>query len=172
MNHTHVNDVRKLSLPQERRLLVEIHRQTNKSGRNLLVECGVCCGMLIGASDAKGARRLAGRERTTCRLGRAPLRVREADRRTEYAIAALRRLPYREYLQTAHWHRVRTLALDRANHACALCPQTTALQVHHRTYAKKGFEQPEDLIVLCDDCHTRHHRTLALAQSKLRRVIR
>jgi hypothetical protein len=34
--------------------------------------------------------------------------------------------------------------------------------VHHRSYDRKGFEAPQDLIVLCDDCHLRHHRRLAL----------
>jgi hypothetical protein len=38
-------------------------------------------------------------------------RLLDANRRTEYAIAALRRLPHREYLRTAHWYRTRILAL-------------------------------------------------------------
>ena len=87
----------------------------------------------------------------------------DADRRTEYAIITLRRLPYREYLRTAHWGRVRALALERARDGCALCPAITTLQVHHRSYARKGFEQPENVAVLCDECHGRHHGTLALA---------
>jgi 5-methylcytosine-specific restriction endonuclease McrA len=73
------------------------------------------------------------------------------------AIQFLRRLPYREYLRTAHWERVRTLALERARQACALCPATRRLEVHHRSYARKGFEQPEDVIVPCTECHGRHH---------------
>lgn len=88
---------------------------------------------------------------------------RGVNRRAECAIAALRRLPYREYLATAHWQRIRAWALDRAPRGCALCPATTKLQVHHRSYARRGFEQPEDVIVLCDTCHQRHHRQLALA---------
>jgi len=32
----------------------------------------------------------------------------------EAAIAARRRMPYREYLRTAHWDRQRTFALERA----------------------------------------------------------
>lgn len=90
-------------------------------------------------------------------------RIREVNRRVETGIAALRRLPYREYLQTSHWQRVRILALERARFACTLCPATERLEVHHRSYARRGFEQPEDLIVLCHDCHSRHHRILRLA---------
>lgn len=88
----------------------------------------------------------------------------EVERRVELGIAALRRLPYRDYLRTAHWQRVRELALERARHQCALCPATEALEVHHRSYARRGFEQPEDLVVLCCGCHNRHHRTLALVR--------
>src|SRR5687768_14112846 len=89
------------------------------------------------------------------------LRVREVDRRTESAIAALRRLPYQDYLQTAHWHRVRILAQMRP------VPRAEReLEVHHRNYARRGFEQSEDVIVLCRPCHQRHHGTLRLAASR------
>src|SRR4051812_40144247 len=91
------------------------------------------------------------------------VRLLATDRRVETAIAALRRLPYREYLRTAHWQRVRVLALERARHACALCPAAERLEVHHRSYARKGFEQPEDVIVLCRHCHARHHGKPSLA---------
>ncbi len=86
-----------------------------------------------------------------------------ANQQTERAIAALRRLPYRQYLRTHHWKRVRVLALERAGYACALCPGTERLEVHHRDYRRRGFEQAEDLVVLCDECHGRHHRAIALA---------
>jgi 5-methylcytosine-specific restriction endonuclease McrA len=86
----------------------------------------------------------------------------EVDQTLEQAIAALRRLPYAEYLKTAHWQRVRALALETAGHACELCASTEALQVHHRTYERLGFEQPDDVITLCDDCHRDHHRALVL----------
>jgi len=79
----------------------------------------------------------------------------------ELAIAALRRLPYRDYLRTAHWQRVRMIALERARHACGLCTATQHLQVHHRSYARLGCEQAEDLIVLCRTCHQRHHGIVA-----------
>lgn len=79
------------------------------------------------------------------------------------SIAALRRLPYSQYLRTEHWFRVRSLALERARHECALCPANRDLQVHHRSYARKGFEQPEDVIVLCDECHRRHHARISLS---------
>jgi 5-methylcytosine-specific restriction endonuclease McrA len=86
----------------------------------------------------------------------------DVDRSVEAAIAALRRMPYREYLQTAHWARQRAFALEGAGHVCELCAHDDRLEVHHRSYARLGFERPEDLIVLCADCHRDHHRALVL----------
>jgi 5-methylcytosine-specific restriction endonuclease McrA len=87
----------------------------------------------------------------------------DVNRSTEHAIRALRRLPYRDYLRTFHWRRTRDLTLERAGHRCALCPSTSTLSVHHRSYARLGYEQPGDLIVLCKDCHDRHHQAIVLA---------
>ena len=88
--------------------------------------------------------------------------VAEVDRCVESAISALRRMPYAEYLRTAHWQRVRVLALEQAGHACDLCGRDQQLEVHHRTYERLGFERQSDLIVLCHDCHRDHHKALVL----------
>jgi 5-methylcytosine-specific restriction endonuclease McrA len=90
-------------------------------------------------------------------------RWRATDQRFERAIAGLRRLPYSSYLKTNHWACIRAFALERAHHQCALCPTTSPLDVHHRSYQRLGFEAPEDLIVLCRECHDRHHQRLRLA---------
>lgn len=86
----------------------------------------------------------------------------EIDHTLEQAILALRRLPYAEYLKTAHWQRVRGLALEQAGHMCDLCARDKQLEVHHRTYERLGFERQSDLIVLCHDCHQDHHKALML----------
>lgn len=66
-------------------------------------------------------------------------------------------MPYTEYLKTPHWATKRKEALDRASHRCTLCNAEDDLHVHHRTYERRGWEQPDDLIVLCKDCHERFH---------------
>jgi 5-methylcytosine-specific restriction endonuclease McrA len=86
----------------------------------------------------------------------------EVDRTVEQAILALRRLPYAEYLLTAHWQRVRTLALEQAGYLCDLCARDDRLEVHHRTYERLGMERQSDLIVLCFECHRDFHRALIL----------
>lgn len=62
-----------------------------------------------------------------------------------------------DYLKSPEWSARRRAALDRANHRCQLCNATQNLNVHHRTYENWGKEQPEDLTVLCEDCHAKFH---------------
>lgn len=72
-------------------------------------------------------------------------------------VAWLRKLPYSQYLQTEHWQERRKAALDRYDHECWRCNKRTNLQVHHLTYAFRGMESTEELMVLCGDCHKKEH---------------
>lgn len=65
-------------------------------------------------------------------------------------------LPYDLYLETDHWKEVRARAIAHYGDSCVLCDRKP-VQVHHSTYVRRGFEQLTDLIVLCDDCHSRYH---------------
>jgi len=73
----------------------------------------------------------------------------------------LQGLPYAEYLLTHHWRQVRASALWRAKSRCQLCNGVHELNVHHRTYERRGCELPADVIVLCENCHLKHHHILA-----------
>ena len=70
---------------------------------------------------------------------------------------------YGEYLKSDHWQKVRSDAKLRAGVKCQLCGRhTTAtlgkqLEVHHNNYDHFGHESPEDIIVLCNRCHEKHH---------------
>ncbi len=72
-------------------------------------------------------------------------------------IQDLRTMPYREYLQTDHWQVLRKRMLKRAGYRCQLCNVEGRLHVHHRTYENRGNESYSDLIVLCPNCHAKHH---------------
>jgi hypothetical protein len=69
-------------------------------------------------------------------------------------------MPYAEYLQTAHWKKISQKTRDRFGCRCAVCNSDQFIQVHHRTYERRGFEWPEDLIVLCGQCHEIYHHVL------------
>lgn len=88
------------------------------------------------------------------------LRQQWHDRESRYRqyVEMLRALPYPEYLKTDHWQALRRAALKRAKYACQVCnTDDEQLDVHHRTYERRGEELASDLIVLCHTCHGRHH---------------
>ena len=64
---------------------------------------------------------------------------------------------YQEYLRSAARRRTREAAIERAGGRCEKCRKTkwsVRLEVHHLTYKRLGKEKPEDLQVLCKDCHS------------------
>jgi 5-methylcytosine-specific restriction endonuclease McrA len=69
-------------------------------------------------------------------------------------------IDYATYISSVEWRLKAHDAKRRAGWVCMLCEATTALEVHHRTYARLGRELPTDLVVLCWRCHRRHHATL------------
>jgi 5-methylcytosine-specific restriction endonuclease McrA len=75
----------------------------------------------------------------------------------------LRTMPYRLYLQTPEWAERAERARARAGYYCSLCNGSVPLQVHHRTYERRGAELDSDLIALCPTCHGLFHEWLKLA---------
>jgi hypothetical protein len=78
----------------------------------------------------------------------------------------LRRLPYREYLRSPYWKRVRLACIIAYNHRCqsSKCVNLDSwwgseygLNVHHLHYKNKGREQLDNLILLCRKCHEYVH---------------
>lgn len=74
------------------------------------------------------------------------------------AIAALRALPYGEYLRTDHWLDFREGML-RAEPICQQCHTAKSQQIHHLSYDYLGRERAADVLVLCADCHHEWHET-------------
>lgn len=69
----------------------------------------------------------------------------------------LQKMPYGLYLQTDHWKHFKDEALGFYGHKCQLCNGDKRLNVHHRNYDNRGRETFNDVIVICRDCHERHH---------------
>ena len=67
-------------------------------------------------------------------------------------------MTYREYLGSEHW-----AELKAKYRAASWLPQNCmgcgyrAVQLHHRTYQRLGFENLTDLMPLCRDCHRKVH---------------
>lgn len=81
-----------------------------------------------------------------------------------YSLSVLRSCDYSVYLASEHWQITRAFALDHAGHRCQVCNANERLDVHHRTYARRGAELPQDLIVLCRKCHEIFHKNGRLAR--------
>jgi hypothetical protein len=68
---------------------------------------------------------------------------------------------YNVYLKTEHWKIVRKIKHVIEGHKCQICSGKSDLRVHHNNYKNLWCERLNDLVVLCDDCHKRHHGHLA-----------
>lgn len=68
-------------------------------------------------------------------------------------------MEYLDFLNTPYWDAVRSKKLFQAYYKCSLCDSNINLQVHHKTYEHHGYEHEnlDDLIVLCGNCHSKHH---------------
>lgn len=64
---------------------------------------------------------------------------------------------YKDYLESDHWKRLRKRKLYQSGNKCQLCGSKENLNVHHNTYENRGCEKDEDLVVLCNECHKKHH---------------
>lgn len=83
----------------------------------------------------------------------------------------LRTMPYQEYLQTPEWQARRQRHLRSAGYRCQLCNAgDRSLHVHHRTYERRGNERWADLLVLCSDCHAKHHDELDVISERPDRI--
>lgn len=63
---------------------------------------------------------------------------------------------YAAYLASPAWAARRKREFARAQGKCLGCGRR-ADHVHHRSYARLGYEAPGDLVALCEDCHTLAH---------------
>ena len=64
------------------------------------------------------------------------------------------RSTYEAYIRSDEWRERADVAKKRAGYRCQICNRgDITLNVHHRTYERLGNELPEDLTVLCRNCH-------------------
>ena len=82
----------------------------------------------------------------------------------EARLQELKTMPYEEYLKTPEWQARRKQHLRSVGYRCQVCNATgVPLDVHHRTYERRGEEHYKDLIALCRDCHELFHISGKLA---------
>jgi hypothetical protein len=89
-------------------------------------------------------------------LGTNP-RARDPLSRSELTVDELVALSYSDYRRTLHWRRLRRTVRELAEGRCQRCDGRAPLDVHHRTYERRGRELLEDLEALCRTCHRTEH---------------
>lgn len=92
------------------------------------------------------------------------LKLKGWDENTPYEVVNLRACNYKQFLASEAWRQVRELAIDRWGGRCVICNSTDRLEVHHRTYERRGMETPDDVIPLCHGCHGLFHKNGKLAK--------
>jgi len=65
--------------------------------------------------------------------------------------------PYKDYLLTDHWRRLRQKAIYAQGQQCQICSYDYNLQVHHMNYRNLYDCTLDDLLVLCNRCHEKMH---------------
>lgn len=73
---------------------------------------------------------------------------------------------YTEYLSSSEWETKRLQVLARDGNECRVCGDTVCLQAHHKTYARVGNEDVNDLTTLCKPCHDGITRILRRRRKK------
>lgn len=81
----------------------------------------------------------------------------------------LKHLSYQEFLASAYWFSVSTVAKARAQMRCQICNSADSISVHHRTYDNHGYEHlhMSDLVVLCSNCHGLFHGSIAQPMTRI-----
>lgn len=79
-------------------------------------------------------------------------------RQTEIA-RTIRRMPYKEFMQTKYWRLVAIQVKRDAGWRCSLCGCKSNLVVHHTDYKTHGYEMYrfKKLQCVCQKCHKRIH---------------
>lgn len=76
-------------------------------------------------------------------------------------VEELASMPYQDYLQTPEWQEKRRVIRAICGGRCQMCGRSESdgakMHVHHNTYESRGREPLEDLTLVCDRCHGRHH---------------
>ena len=71
-----------------------------------------------------------------------------------------------EYMKGPKWRAKRKEVLERDCYCCQTCGANYSLNIHHISYKNMGDEPLEDLVTLCQDCHTSLHRQLGYDYDK------
>ncbi len=87
-------------------------------------------------------------------------------------IYADRMIQYAKYINSDKWKSFRLSIIKQRGHRCEVCMnEDKVIHAHHLTYERFMNELPEDIQLLCVDCHRNvHQKEYKLKQKKLKKI--
>jgi hypothetical protein len=77
---------------------------------------------------------------------------------------------YEQYINSPEWRAFRLMVFAGRGRRCQSCTKNEGqMHVHHLHYRTFRHEQPADVLVLCEGCHTLVHESKRLASAAARR---
>jgi hypothetical protein len=93
-------------------------------------------------------------------------RKRQARKERQQKRRAIRRAEYEAYINSPEWKAFRVQIFAERGRTCQDCgKQTGVMHLHHLHYRNFQHEKPEDVRVLCENCHEAVHSGKARAES-------
>ena len=85
-------------------------------------------------------------------------------------IGKINGIDYNTYINSLEWRGKRTEVAERAKYKCHRCGKKiySGYHIHHKTYARFGNEDLDDLMFLCEDCHIKLHREKDKVMGKIK----
>jgi 5-methylcytosine-specific restriction endonuclease McrA len=78
---------------------------------------------------------------------------------------------YKDYLNSNEWAQIRIDLFNIRGKKCEDCGNTKRLQIHHLTYKNIFNEEPEDLKILCKNCHQKEYGYVKNKKGKYKKKI-
>lgn len=133
-------------------------RKRCKPGRSYFYEWFLRCPKCKALYMVEAARRWPGEVVEVPNVVDQPLvQVKQAKpKKAKKKRAPFVRPDYYEYIRSQAWRQRADAAKKRAGYRCQVCYKhrdEVQLDAHHRTYERLGRERPEDITVLCRNCH-------------------
>lgn len=77
---------------------------------------------------------------------------------------------YEDYISSSGWANRRKDYYATHEYKCQACGSEQKIHLHHKTYVRIGRELDEDLVPLCESCHSEVHKIYAKGTRKLSEV--
>ena len=89
-----------------------------------------------------------------------PWRKKKDSLQVHIQVKDARIVEYEDYIRSPEWRMFRHNIIMARGKQCQSCLETKGrIDLHHKHYKNFKCERPEDVILLCEDCHMSLHRS-------------